>query len=197
MPPFRSKSSTDRRKQLASFIECQGTIMVNPCANCIQNRRRCRVHIRSGKCSECLRRGQRYDIQVTQSKWERLKSKKEELQRGIKQAYQDQEEARQRESEAHAAVQVAFAKEMRLRQQLDLLDGRVAEAIAVEERNIEEQENEECGNEILEAVESSEFSLSPRTWGAWDGLPPSAWEDPITSALLETLQASHGTSSNG
>ena len=42
------------------------------------------------------------------------------------------------------SLRAARAKEQRLRQQMDLLDSKAAEAIAVEERSIQELEQEEA-----------------------------------------------------
>ncbi|TKA50218.1 hypothetical protein B0A55_13594 [Friedmanniomyces simplex] len=112
------------------------------------------------------------------SEWERLKNERVKLRKSIEEAHEAQEKARD-------ALNLAFAKEMRLRQQLDLLEKREAEAIAVEEASIEDQESVERA-EILE-----EFSfgpdipggpiLSPSTWNALDGgfdLGSEFWEMP-------------------
>lgn len=161
MPKIRTETSTIRRHKLADFIDSSGEIMVKPCATCKKHKRVCKVHVRSGKCSECLRRGQRCDLQVTQSEWERLKAERVKLRSSIKEAHEAQEKAREE-------LNVAFAREMRLRQQLDLLEKREAEAIAVEEANIEAQESEEL---LLNASLPPEFGplLSPETWNAMEG----------------------------
>lgn len=193
MPKSQPESSTTRRHKLADFISSNGEIMVKPCASCAKNKRVCKVHVRSGKCSECLRRGQRCNLQVTQSEWERLKNEKERLRKAIKEAYEEQERARFKQERAREAQTAAFAKEMRLRQQMDLLDQRAADAVAVEEANIEELERQEA-NEVLEFTDPPTglaLNLSPHTWSALDDLPASFWEtpafDPVVGSVSTTL----------
>lgn len=105
----KDNSSTERRKRLAAFIEERGTIMVKPCATCAKHGRVCRVHVRSGKCSECLRRNQRCDIRVSQSEWDRLKQERKRLRDAIKDAYHAQEQARKEADLARERQQTAFA----------------------------------------------------------------------------------------
>ena len=181
MPKHRPESSTVRRHKLASFIDSFGTAMVKPCSTCAKHHRLCKVHVRSGKCSECLRRGQRCDLKVTQSEWDRLKSEKLKLKQRIEEARVEQEEAVVAEARAREARRVAFAREMRLRQQMDLIDNRAAEAIAVEERSIEELELEEQ-NGVLDFAGPSAglgLNLSPGTWSALDGFPDEFWDLPL------------------
>jgi hypothetical protein len=109
-------TSTERRKRLADYIESEGTIMVKSCATCSKHGRVCRVYVRSGKCSECLRRNQRCDIRVSQSEWDRLKQERKRLRDAIKDAYHAQEQARKEADIARERQQTAFAREMRLRQ---------------------------------------------------------------------------------
>lgn len=142
--------------------------MVKPCATCAKHGRVCRVHVKSGKCSECLRRNQRCDIRVTQSEWDRLKQERKRLRDAIKDAYAAQEQARKEADLARERQQTAFAREMRLRQQLDLLDNKEAEAIAAEVAGIEQQEAEEAELSI-QPSDALGFALSPSTWNALDG----------------------------
>lgn len=171
MPKSSTENSTTRRHKLAAFIDDFGETMVKSCSTCRKHKRVCKVHTRSGKCSECLRRGQRCDVRVTQSEWERLKAEKTKLRREIQEAYETQERARDE-------LRAAFAKEMRLRQQMDLLDKRAEEAIAVEEANIEELERDEA-LELEEVPGGLALGLSPQAWSALDGFPASFWETPI------------------
>jgi len=89
-------------------------------------------------------------------------------------------------------MRVARAKEERLRQQMDLLDRRADEAIAVEERNIQELEQQEA-SETMAFDGSSEglaLALSPSTWGAFEGFPLEYWE----AGLDDTAQGVAGSS---
>lgn len=168
MPLRKTTSSTVRRRNLANFIDSSGNTMVKACSTCVLHSRVCKVHIRSGKCSECLRRGQRCDLRVSQSEWERLKAEKEKLRCGIREAYEAQERARE-------DLRIAFAKEMRLRQQMDFLDKRVDEAVSVEVAAIQEEDGE-----VLDFnLPPSGPSLSPHTWSAIEELPDSFWSNPL------------------
>lgn len=78
-------------------------------------------------------------------------------------------------------LRVARAREERLRQQMDLIDQRAEEAIAVEERNIEELEQAE----VRETINFSDASggglalnLSPATWSALEGFDDDYWDLP-------------------
>jgi hypothetical protein len=69
-------------------------------------------------------------------------------------------------------LQVAQACKEQLQTQMDLLDCRTKEAIAVEEQSIKEQEQAEA--ECLDLNSPSEglrVLLSPSTWSAFEGHP--------------------------
>ena len=93
MPKHPAESSTARRHCLYKFINSFGENMVKKCATCEKHGWVCKVHIRSGKCSECLRRGQRCDVRVTQLEFQRLLSEKEKLRKQIKESQEMQSEA--------------------------------------------------------------------------------------------------------
>jgi hypothetical protein len=102
------------------------------------------------------------------------------------------EEAHEAQEQAREAMNLAFAKEMRLRQQLDLLEKREAEAIAVEESSIEQAESS-ANAEVLQDMSFSTpgFSLSPSTWNALDGgfdLGAEFWGDPGVSFEIPNSQ---------
>ncbi|KAJ9618099.1 hypothetical protein H2203_002535 [Taxawa tesnikishii (nom. ined.)] len=118
---------------------------------------------------------------MQRSEWERLKSEKAKLRKGIKEAYEAQEKAREE-------LRVAFAREMRLRQQMDLLDRRAEEAIAVEEgtiRDLEAAEQQEAEETITFDSPSRglALNLSPQTWSALDGMPDSFWDFPDSGGI--------------
>lgn len=152
--------------------------MVKKCSTCVKHNRVCKVHVRSGKCSECLRRGQRCDVRVTQSEFHRLTSEREKLQNSIKESREAQNEALKASEKALEELRTARAREERLRRQMDLLDRRAEEAIAVEERSIVEQELDEGTITFDGPSEGLALSLSPSTWGAFEGLPLDYWVDP-------------------
>lgn len=178
MPKLPSSSSTSRRHTLADFIAVFGNEMVKKCSTCAKHQRVCKVHVRSGKCSECLRRNQRCDVKVTESEFRRLAAEKEKLKRQIQESRDKQEVAFKAHEAALEELRVARAREDRLRQQMDLLDRRADEAIAVEERNIQELEGLGA-SETMSFDASSEglaLQLSPTTWGAFEGFPLDFWD---------------------
>ena len=197
MPKQPQLSSTLRRQQLYEFVESYGEVMVKKCSTCVKHSRVCRVHVRSGKCSECLRRGQRCDVKVTESEFKKLAAEKEKLRAKIKDSREAQNVAMRAHERALEDLRVARAREERLRTQMDLLDRRAEEAIAVEERSIEEQEQAEA--ETLEPEVPSEglgMLLSPSTWSAFEGLPFEYWEEhpPLLGVPADNGAASSGNS---
>lgn len=182
MPKHSQVSSTVRRHRLYEFIESFGDIMVQKCATCVKHNRVCKVHIRSGKCSECLRRGQRCNVRVTESEFKRLAADKERLRAKLKETQNAQVDAIRAQEKALEDLRVARAREERLRQQIDLLDRRAEEAIAVEERGIVEQEAEEA---LLfdGPSEGLALNLSPSTWSAIEGMPADFWDVGPSMAL--------------
>ena len=180
-PPKSRKSSTDRRKELWEFIETFGDIMVRSCNNCRKAGRVCRVHVRSGKCAACIRRGcSDCDVRVTEDEFSRLRREHEKLRKDINDARAASMAAQAKAAEAQEEVNRSLSKEMRLRLQLDQLERREAEAIAVEERSIEEQEVSE-GSVLPDPGSSfpgTDLALQPWTWSALEGLPDDIWEVP-------------------
>jgi hypothetical protein len=179
MPKHPTESSTTRRHRLSEFIETFGEVMVQKCTTCAKYQRVCKVHVRSGKCSECVRRGQRCDVRVTQSEFKRLSDEKEKLRKQIQESRNAQEAAFKAHEKAMEDLRVARAREERLRQQMDLIDRRADDAIAVESREIEELE-QGGSSEVLTFGEVPEdgfnLHLSPSTWGAFEGFPSEYWE---------------------
>jgi len=173
------QSSTLRRRRLADFLDRFGEAAMKKCSTCAKHGRVCKVHVRSGKCNECVRRGQRCDLQVSKSEFDRMLKEKEKLQSKIAEAQRAQDAADEALQKALEERQIARAREARLRQQMDLLDRRAAEAIAVEETCIEELEREEQGIMDLPLASSDGgFMLSPLTWGALEGFSDSVWDWP-------------------
>jgi len=132
-------------------------------------------------------------VRVTQSEWDRLKADKARLQKEIKEAYEAQEAAHAAQEKAREDLWAAFAKEMRLQQQMDLLDKRAEEAIAVEEANIVELEQEELLDVSGVPEGSLGLNLALDTWSALDGLPLDFWEVP-TDVFGGTAVATSGSS---
>jgi hypothetical protein len=178
MPKNPPAPSTLRRYEISDFIDLFGEIMVKKCSTCAKHNRVCRVHVRSGKCGACNRLGQRCDVKVTQSEFKRLAAEKVKLKAEIQESRDRQEAAFKEHEEALEKMRVARAKEERLRQQMDLLDRRADEAIAVEERQIQELEEAEASETMTfdGPSEGLALQLSPSTWGAFEGFPLDYWE---------------------
>ena len=122
-------------------------------------------------------------MKVTQSEFKRLAEEKNKLRRRIQEARDEQEAAMKIHEKALEDLKIARAREERLRQQMDLVDRRAEEAIAVEERSIEEQEAAEAAenSELLPgniATEGLSLNLSPGTWSALEGYGDEFWEFP-------------------
>jgi hypothetical protein len=180
-PKQQFAPSTLRRHRLAEITEIFGSVMVQKCSSCVKHKRVCKVHVSTGKCSACYFKNQRCDIRVTQSEFTRLAEEKEKLRRQIKESQEAQDNALKAHEKALYDLRVARSREERLRQQMDLIDRRADDAIAVEAREIEEMERAE-GSETITFGEVPEdgfnLHLSPSTWGAFEGYPLDFWEVP-------------------
>lgn len=186
MPPLRVKrNSTQRRLELAEVIDNFGDTMVKKCSTCVKHNRVCKVHVRSGRCNECTRRSQRFDVKVTQNEFHRLIDEKQKLKRNI-------DEALSAQADALEALRTARARAERLRQQMDLIDKRAEEAISVESRSVEEQEAEEVLD--TSGVDNSGLALQllSETWGCLDDVPDGFWENSLDPKLLEGLGFTSG-----
>jgi hypothetical protein len=75
-------------------------------------------------------------VHVTKLEFKRLAAEKEKLRARIKESYKAQNAAIKASEKALEDLQVTRAREERLRQQMDLLNRRAEEAIAVEEQGI-------------------------------------------------------------
>jgi hypothetical protein len=191
----KPKSSTVRRATLATFIESFGDEMPTKCSPCKAAGRVCRVHVRSGRCGACNRTNDlSCDISVTASEFQRLLRERKTLNDKLLANRQELEAARSALDVAHERYATALAKESRLVKQLDQTAKRASEAIAVEERGIQEAETSEFLEELdLPSFESLPFDdrllLSPRGWEQLFPTPSAGVSDPpddgsATRALL-------------
>lgn len=168
------RNTAEERKQLGYFIRSNGEIMPRACSNCRKHGRVCKVHARSGRCSECNVHGLKgCDIKITESEWNRLSKQRAKVLAQIKEARAASAVAMEREREAQealarerAATSTALAKEERLAKQLDLLDKRADNAISVAEASALEAELAESLADLPPAGPSTglELALSPFTW---------------------------------
>ena len=170
-------ASRRRRRELAQFVKDKGAIMVSPCSFCRRHNHVCRVHIRSGNCSECLRRGNRCDLRISRNEFRKLREERVRLDRELEQSRAAQDAARQ-------ALQAAQRTELRVLSEMDSLLTREAEAIAVEEADIIRQEAEEAAASAeisLPDLSTVDFgpSLLPEEWQTFD---PSVFGIPLESS---------------
>lgn len=169
MPKQSKLSSTEYRKRTAKSIEESGTIMPRKCNHCRKNGRVCKVNIRSGRCGACNEHNHRdCDVRISEAEWNRLKSQRSKVLEEIQ--------------AAREATSKALEKERRLMKQLELLDKRTDEAVAVQEADASAAEFEEL---LAAGTESSaDLSLSPFTWSATDGIPDDFWTAPVPEGLV-------------
>ncbi|KAI7722981.1 hypothetical protein KC353_g10 [Hortaea werneckii] len=57
--------------------------MQTPCRHCEESGASCRVHLRSGRCCECIRLGSRYDLLLTHGEWSCLKNENARLEKEV------------------------------------------------------------------------------------------------------------------
>jgi len=108
-------------------------------------------------------------VRITESEWKRLKSERDKI---LQQLDAVQEVRRK-----------AFAKEQRLYKQLDLLDRRGGEAVAVADREAAQSDEldasdifaEEFLADIPPPPDESGLALTPGTWSAMGGLSDDFW----------------------
>ena len=91
-------------------------------------------------------------------------------------------------------MQVTFAREMRLRQQMDFLNKRVEDAVSVEESALAEADQEVV--DFSQPPEGSALNLSPHTWSALDDLPDGFWDVPVPAVSGRTALVPSGSSLN-
>lgn len=126
-----------------------------------------------------------------------MAAEKEKLRDSIRESREAQEIAMKAHEKALEDLRVARAREERLRRQMDLLDRRAEDAIAVESREIEELEQVERSEVLsLEGLSNNDFALhlSPSTWGAFEGLPFDYWDSPVGSGVDGTAVTTSGSS---
>ena len=133
--------------------------MMKPCSTCRRHSRVCKVHLRSGSCSECLRRNQKCDVRVIENEWKRLKAEKFKLRQKICNALAAQEETRKAENKAASDRRVTLAKEMRLRQQMNMLKKRADKVITLKEAQIAEENDSSVTLNFEDLVFSLHFNF--------------------------------------
>lgn len=125
-----SSSKSLARKQLALEMELEGTETA-PCTRCRnakpkkgEDQPKCILGPRSGKCSECVRKGYTIcDVTVSCPEWERLRDSRDKLRRDIEKVEEEEVELLQKLAERRL-------KKFRVRKQLRLSERRTEIAVA-------------------------------------------------------------------
>ena len=151
-----------------------------PCTDCRNAKPRkgerkppCIVGVRSGRCSECVRKGyQKCDVTVSRPEWERLRDSRDQVR-------MDLEKAEEREAELMQQLLTHRARIIRLRKQLRQAERRTERAVAEELEDIEEAERVEAsvlsGPEPGVLAEERPFfhdiiEMPTEHWASLDGL---------------------------
>jgi hypothetical protein len=171
-----------KRLRLEADIKATGTEMP-PCTRCRtakvksgDPRPKCIVGPKSGRCSECVRKGYHKDCDVKLSvpEWERFRDTRERLSKELEAA--DEEELRllMEQQDVLRKLSTHKAKKIRLRKQLRLAENRTETAITRELDELEMAEAVE--EEFLPSVEPTgvEVSGPPNEADPW-GMSPSDW----------------------
>ena len=166
-------TSITRRRLLTDFIDFENNKMMKFCSTCRRHFRICKMHFRSESCSECLRRNQKCDVRVTENEWKKLKTEKFKLCQEIRDALAAQEETRKAENKVASDRRVTLIKEMRLRQQMNLLKEKVGEVIFLKKTQIVEEESI-ISFDFEDSV--SFLHLSSFIWSALDELSDFFWQ---------------------
>ncbi|KAF2834075.1 hypothetical protein M501DRAFT_1004142 [Patellaria atrata CBS 101060] len=174
--------------------------MPTPCSSCRRSSRSCIVDIPSGFCSECLARGTKCDLVVTQKDWDKLDALKAKLRSELDAAERAEDEtARLREEAVLEAmpIRAARAHSRRLRRKLLLLERKEAEMSRRELGSIEELEALEREAEKQQASLSAPVSPSAVSLSGWSDLDFSVLEGlEFPGFVGETAQVSDRSSSN-
>ncbi len=175
--PTQRLSKYKERLELVRRIEKTGIAMSPPCSRCENNGRICVIsEVHSTRCNECVRRGQRCDVEGPSiGDWRSIEREEERIER--------------EEAEASAAASAALAKLQRLQKQKRFLKNRAGEMLRrglktldeldeAEEREREEEERKQKASD--DALRSSEEAAPPTGFsGVADNvlapLSPSFW----------------------
>lgn len=142
-----------------------------PCSNCRKARfplnqdqkKKCIVGPRSGKCSECIRKGCKdCDVKVTRPEWEKLRDVRDQLRLDIEKI--EEEEIRLK------------MRKVRLRKQLRLAERRTDDAVAEELDELEEAEAVEAQFLSLEAASGVEVADNPFAFSDVLEMPTGDWD---------------------
>lgn len=191
-----SSRKTLSRQALAIEIARTGKEMA-PCHHC-RNAKvspgdpppKCILGLRSGKCSECVRKGYTdCDVTLSAPEWTRFRDTRDKLQKELEEMEEKEVELLLEESRVRERLIKHKAKKIRLRKQLRLASGRAESSVAKE---LEELEGEESKEDVpvVETVPSEKaFDPWQMTPLEWEQLcdPDFAWTVPPLSFVSSSF----------
>ena len=139
MSEYQILTNTICCRLLTDFINSEDNKMMKFCSTCCRYSRICKVHFRFENCNECFRRNQRYNVRVIENEWKKFKIEKFKLRQEIRDALAIQKKACKTKDKTAFERCVILINKMRLRQQMNLLEKRVDEIIALKKAQIVEE----------------------------------------------------------
>jgi hypothetical protein len=179
-------SSAKRYRDNLSKETKESGIEMAPCTKCRnarvkpgQTRPKCIVGPKSGRCSECIRKGRTdCDVTVSRPEWEAIRDSRNALRLQL-------EESEEKEIELMHQLAVHRSRTLRLRKQLRQAENRTDTAVAAELDALDEVEGleammESSGSPLgVEVAEQPSFhgilDMPVSQWEAIDGLPDDFW----------------------
>lgn len=174
----KSKSSTDRRKNIADAILYFGAVMPNSCARCRQEGLECRIGLRSGKCGACSKANVACDVTMSRREWEKMKDEHRRLR-------QEAAAAEEAVEKAHLALAEALARRSRISKQLLHTEEKAVRAIEREEEYLEvvDPGGNDLGEEFFGPPVAGEETMPAIDWsfldGGW-GMQGATADNPLT-----------------
>ena len=150
--------------------------MPTPCGRCKHSSSLCKVDLRSGRCSECIRCERRCDLSITRQEWLCLKKEKANLEKDVE--------------ERKEAVTAIMVEKLQLRKKLAMSTGVQAKAVNRKLASLAEREDKlnvptEPGisfppspNHVVDGPE-----MSPQSWASEECLPRCFWSTPGPQTL--------------
>ena len=182
MDPFSLLNSRSNKINLALETEHSGFEMA-PCTRCRnartkpdESKPKCIVGPRSGRCSECIRKGYpKCDVTLSRPEWEKVRDVRERLRKQLTEATEAESSVYEQLARQFSDLAKRKAKVARLRKQLALAERRTDDAVAREVLDLEMVELLEEEFLPSEEVVGVEAELVPS--GDFLELPPDFWND--------------------
>jgi len=132
-----SSSTSSRRLALYRDIISSGRTMPTPCSFCNNGSSRCVVDLRSGRCAECVRRGRKCDLLLTQAEYVRARAARVRIERELLQAEEEQSTLL---ADMARKIEAARLRVQKLREEARAAEVREKESFGRELEDIEKAE---------------------------------------------------------